>query len=319
MKYKQLAIGALLGSMITGAGAVAASEGAAITAFLKNEIVFKFNGVEKKLDKGYSVLTYNNATYVPARFVAEEFGANVVWDNKTQTIQIITPSTPVKQTETKPNIEASDWDKFDGEWSNTDLTAKLDFVSASRTNVELKSTAKAEFNGMKFTLDDNGAGFPSGQASHNGNTYMIALNANGDGALLITIMNEATKHVYTGNLKGSTPLPASGNTGSANPSGGTYAGDVKDFQGKWKNDKRSLTLSFNGSAAKLVYDNETTTGLFNLAADVNITASGSGSTEITKDGSKYLVQLTLGMNQVSLTVINVTNGQFFTEVFTAKE
>lgn len=322
MKYKQLAIGVLLGSMITGAGAVAASEGAAITAFLKNEVVFKFNGVEKKLDKGYSVLSYNNATYVPARFIAEEFGANVVWDNKTQTIQITSPKTsmePVKPVEARPESQTSEWDKFDGEWRNTELTAKLDFVSTTKANVELKSTAKAELNGLKFVLDFSGPGSGKGEASLNGETYIITMNSNGGGTMFVTILNQSNKEAYTANLTGSSPLPNNGSGGSDNPNSATFTGNVKDYQGTWKNEKRSLTLSFDGSTAKVVYDNESNTGLFDLTTDVKLSGEGSGSSEVTKDGSKYLVQLSLSNKQVILTVINVTTGQIFTEAFASKE
>ncbi|MBD3920424.1 hypothetical protein H8B09_16805 [Paenibacillus sp. PR3] len=107
MKYKQLVIGVLLGSMITGAGAAAASQSTAISAFLKDGITFKFNGEEKKLEDGYSVLNYKNSTYVPARFVAEELGATVKWDNKTQTISIDSTAgskEPVQSNSTNPVV-----------------------------------------------------------------------------------------------------------------------------------------------------------------------------------------------------------------------
>jgi Copper amine oxidase N-terminal domain. len=107
MKYKQLVIGVLLGSMITGAGAAAASQSTTITAFLKDGILFKFNGEEKKLEDGYSVLNYKNSTYVPARFVAEELGATVTWDNKTQTISInssVGSKEPVQSNSTNPVV-----------------------------------------------------------------------------------------------------------------------------------------------------------------------------------------------------------------------
>lgn len=109
MKYKQLVIGLVLGSMITGAGAAAASQSTAISAFLKDGITFKFNGEEKKLEDGYSVLNYKNSTYVPARFVAEELGATVKWDNKTQTISIDSAAgskeePPVQSNSTNPVV-----------------------------------------------------------------------------------------------------------------------------------------------------------------------------------------------------------------------
>nr|WP_281378785.1 copper amine oxidase N-terminal domain-containing protein [Paenibacillus phyllosphaerae] len=315
--------------MLTGAGAVAASESTAVTAFLMNAVKFKFDGEEKKLDSGYSVLSYKNATYVPARFVAEQLGAKVVWDSKTQSIlidsgQASTEPAPVTkpvqpQPEvTKPVTQTSEWDKYDGEWSNADLTVKLDFVSAVKANVELKSTTKTEFNGLSYAADFSGPG-GQGDATFKGESYSITLSPT-SGDLLITIVNKTTRHVYTGILTGNSDLPVteSGNeTGIPNP--GAFTGNFSDYQGKWKRDKQTLTLSFDGSTAKLVYDNEDANGVSDFTAEVKIASTGSGATEVTIDGSKRLVQLTLNKNQVTLAVIEMTTGLYTNEVYTSKE
>lgn len=313
MKYKQLVLGVLLGSLVTGAGAVAASGGASITALLKNEIIFKFNGMEKKLDKGYSVLSYKNVTYVPARFVAEELGATVTWDNGTQSILI--DSAPATEP-AKPTTQTAEWDKYDGEWSDKVVTAKLDFISETKANVDLKSTVKPEFDGMKFDVD-----FKAGngnQVVRNGEAYSVTLTPTGSN-LLLTIVNQATRVAFTAELKGNTPLPAAASSTSGSATNGTFTGNVDDYKGKWKNDKRSLTLSFDGSAAKLVFDNGGSEGLFDFTTDAKLVGEGAGTAEITKDGSKYLVSLNLGNQQVNLTVVNVASGQLNHIVFTAKE
>ncbi|PWK07477.1 copper amine oxidase N-terminal domain-containing protein [Tumebacillus permanentifrigoris] len=51
-------------------------------------IHFKFDGVQKSVPSGYTVLEYEGRTYVPARFVAEQFGANVGWEANTNTVTI---------------------------------------------------------------------------------------------------------------------------------------------------------------------------------------------------------------------------------------
>lgn len=48
-----------------------------ITVQDASQVKFTFNGVKKSVPSGYTVLMYQDRTYVPARFVAENLGANV--------------------------------------------------------------------------------------------------------------------------------------------------------------------------------------------------------------------------------------------------
>jgi hypothetical protein len=329
MKYKQLVIGVLLGSMITGAGAAAASQSTAITAFLKDGVTFKFNGDEKKLKDGYSVLNYNNSTYVPARFVAEELGAKVTWDNDTQTISVNTiddvkesaqpvltkPNQPeTKPNETKPNSPAGDWDKYDGVWNSASGSITLDFVSATQAGVELTSTDKPEFNGLTFTVDYT-SGVGIAEVSIDGDTYAVSL-ATSPGSIVLTMVNKTTRVVYNVIYSGSTPLPTPPSSGG--PSNGTPAGNTADYQGKWTKTGQSLTLSFSSTTATVVYDNTSSTGLPDFTADLRLgTTSAAG--QFIKGGQTYLVQVTLGTNQVTLTVISVADGTYSTEIFTTKD
>lgn len=59
-----------------------------ISAWLTNDIAIFFNGHQKTLPEGYEILVYNGRTYTPARFVAEELGAEVVWDEASRNIFI---------------------------------------------------------------------------------------------------------------------------------------------------------------------------------------------------------------------------------------
>lgn len=73
--------GLLLGTVLMSATVVAAAtEG--------SPIKFTFNGVEQALPAGYTTLTQDNHTYVPARFIAEQLGAKVDWDEASQTVKI---------------------------------------------------------------------------------------------------------------------------------------------------------------------------------------------------------------------------------------
>ena len=91
-RYKMLVLGIIVGIICSiSAQVVAAPIGAMITAYLTNDIGIVFDDVEKKLPEGYNVLTYNGRTYVPARFIAEELGAEVEWIESSRKIKITSP------------------------------------------------------------------------------------------------------------------------------------------------------------------------------------------------------------------------------------
>lgn len=96
-KYKQLIAGVIIGSVVASTGVAAANQ--KITAYL-SDIDFTFDGVRKDVPSGFSVLNYDGRTYVPARFVAEELGATVDWNNDTRTVVIKTKDAP------NPNLQS---------------------------------------------------------------------------------------------------------------------------------------------------------------------------------------------------------------------
>ncbi|MDB5084227.1 MAG: hypothetical protein JWN30_1113 [Bacilli bacterium] len=85
-KHRQLIAGIVIGSLVAGGGAVFADS--AVQAIQSSSISIKFDGVKKQFTDGYVVLTYQDHTYVPARFVAEALGANVNWDDSTSTVLV---------------------------------------------------------------------------------------------------------------------------------------------------------------------------------------------------------------------------------------
>lgn len=90
-KYKMLVSGIAIGVVTTLGASVYANISTEVAALLAPYISFEFNGEEKQLPEGYTVLLYQGRTYTPARFIAEELGAEVFWDAKTQTVKVETP------------------------------------------------------------------------------------------------------------------------------------------------------------------------------------------------------------------------------------
>ena len=82
---KGLALGLLIGSMLTGTAAYAAG-GKTINVIMK-ELKFKLDGTEKP-DASATGILYKNAWYVPVRSVAEAIGKPVKYDDKTATVSI---------------------------------------------------------------------------------------------------------------------------------------------------------------------------------------------------------------------------------------
>ncbi len=89
-KYRMMIIVIAIGLVCAlPAGVLAAATGWA-SALLAGDVTFQFGGQQKALPEGYNVLLYENHTYVPARFVAEGIGAEVVWEQPTKTVRINT-------------------------------------------------------------------------------------------------------------------------------------------------------------------------------------------------------------------------------------
>ena len=85
-KVRYLVLGmAIGGSLMTSTLAFAYSP---VAAWVENNIKIYFNGELKELPDKYEILSYNGRTYTPARFIAEELGATVDWDEDNKSIYI---------------------------------------------------------------------------------------------------------------------------------------------------------------------------------------------------------------------------------------
>lgn len=93
---KKFLMGTIVGSVLTASltlgGVALADNGDTLTA-IERYLHFKFDGQEQPLPSDYTSIMYNGHVYVPARFVAEQLGAKVGWDDTTQTVTFQTGST----------------------------------------------------------------------------------------------------------------------------------------------------------------------------------------------------------------------------------
>lgn len=87
-RYKQLLAGVIIGLLCALPCGALAKATQQVSAWAAEQISFVFNGEKKELLTGYTVLLYNDRTYVPARFVAEQLGAEVDWLEDIQTVKI---------------------------------------------------------------------------------------------------------------------------------------------------------------------------------------------------------------------------------------
>lgn len=85
-KFKGLVVGLLLGTMVTGSLAYAATGKTINVTFPKLKLMF--DGVEKPLADKTPALVYNNTTYVPLRYVLNALGQEMNADSATGQIWI---------------------------------------------------------------------------------------------------------------------------------------------------------------------------------------------------------------------------------------
>ncbi|AEG60056.1 stalk domain-containing protein [Desulforamulus ruminis] len=82
---KKFILGLLCGVIISTSSIVYASDYVQTTLFPAKFII---NGQSKELKSEYTILNYSNHVYVPIRFVAENMGAIIDYNNNTKTINI---------------------------------------------------------------------------------------------------------------------------------------------------------------------------------------------------------------------------------------
>ncbi len=101
---KKILLGIAIGIFLTVSTTVYASD--SIQALLFPAKI-KINGQEKKLDSEYQILNVNGHAYVPIRYVAENIGINIGYDDNSRTIFIAYGNTAI-QDKSNNNVYVSD-------------------------------------------------------------------------------------------------------------------------------------------------------------------------------------------------------------------
>ncbi len=118
-----------------------------------NSATAYINGEAKTLES--PAISYNGFTLVPARFVAEAFGATVTWDNATKTVNIVSETKP---TETVPTSAQPEESKSEPEQTTT---PKQVVAEKPQQIAHQGNTVYVTKTGKKYHYDD----------SCNGGTY----------------------------------------------------------------------------------------------------------------------------------------------------
>lgn len=152
--YKQFIAGVVVGGVLLTSGNALANN--AVIPTITNWVKYTFDGVEKTLPSSYTTLNYEGHTYVPARFIAEELGAEVEWDDATKTVEIIKEQQqveePPQQQETEDTKEpeqqpVKDEEDEDTKYEELPVSKMVDGVRVEVYSVEHRD------NYTKFYID----------------------------------------------------------------------------------------------------------------------------------------------------------------------
>lgn len=177
MKIKKsvLGIGMILGIILTMSVQVfAAPTIEKIQAYINRDMTFTFNGKAVVLDPEYQVLVYNDRSYVPVKFVAENLGATVDWNNDTKVISItptraaITPDPVAPGISQKP-ADSKEYKKLPQYKENVDYKMTVTMFSRDEYGYKLNMTLEnksdipiqldqmktlVEVDGQKYDMSD---------------------------------------------------------------------------------------------------------------------------------------------------------------------
>lgn len=142
-KSKHLLAGLLIGVTLSGVGVAFADQ--SIQVGLSDSIKFVFNGQEKPLPADQKVIAYNGYNYMPARFIAENLGATVSWDQATKTISMKTDpaSSPYFNQVVLPNGTRISGDGQSATYNGTEYN--LHFFVNNHTEIISKETVQTQY------------------------------------------------------------------------------------------------------------------------------------------------------------------------------
>lgn len=168
-KYKQFIMGLLIGSLtMFSVGVLASSDGPQkVVAWLTDNVEFIFDGEYRSVPEEYGgVIIYNDRTYLPTRFIAENIDAEVNWDDESRTVTIrsapcsVCPELPiVEPKEPEEDVDKEDADKEEedlgqpeGDYRKTPLTKYYDGMELTLTLVNLTNEYGIEY-GMETSAN----------------------------------------------------------------------------------------------------------------------------------------------------------------------
>jgi hypothetical protein len=142
-KYKHLIAGLLIGVTMSGVGVAFADQ--SIQVGITDSIKFVFNGQAKPLPADQKVIYYKGYNYMPARFIAENLGANVSWDQTTKTIKLNTDpsSSQYFNQVVLPNGTRISSDGKTGTYNGTEYN--LHFFVNNHTEIISKETVQTQY------------------------------------------------------------------------------------------------------------------------------------------------------------------------------
>lgn len=131
--YKQFISGVIVGGLLLSGGNVLANNSSLPS--VTNWVKYKFNGEEKQLSSEYTTLNYEGHTYVPARFIAEELGAEVDWDDNTKTV-LINKETVIQECPECPQQQEQKEEKVEKDYEALPVSKTIDGVRVEIYSVE---------------------------------------------------------------------------------------------------------------------------------------------------------------------------------------
>lgn len=160
--YKQFIAGIIVGGVLLSGGNALANNTSLPT--IMGWAKYLINGEEKQLPSGYTTLNFEGHTYVPTRFIAEELGADVKWDENTKTISInsrvnneeeIKDDSDEEVIEEKPNDETEDSSNQDSEkYDQLPVSKTIDGVRVEIYSVEDESNYTKFYAIVKNTTEN---------------------------------------------------------------------------------------------------------------------------------------------------------------------
>ncbi len=168
---RYLVLGLVLGILLTMSLSPISAATHTITAFLRPDFQFFFDGEAETPPEGQTVLVYEGRSYVPARFVAENMGGTVLWDEVGKNIFISLPEPVVIEPE-EPEVEepkeeeepevsqpSGNYRRLPVTSRTRDLTVTADLLTLSDSDNYTSGGARV-FTSRLYLLVDNEGDYP---------------------------------------------------------------------------------------------------------------------------------------------------------------